>query len=99
LVKDGKPCSGTGGVGDHHSSAGRGVIGASPASGQSPPSACSHSPAGSALLQQQQQQQPCSSTASLLTNMAYQRQHNLINQHQQQANMCSSYLPLQGRAW
>jgi len=82
-VKDGKPCSG----GD------RGVVGASPG----PASACAHSPA---LLQQQpQQQQPCSSTASLLTNMAYQRQHNLINQHQQQANMCSSYLPLQGRAW
>ncbi|CAB3373538.1 Hypothetical predicted protein [Cloeon dipterum] len=97
LVKDGKPCSG-----NNDPSAGRGAIGASPVSGQSPPSACSHShsPAGSAaLLQQQQQQQPCSSTASLLTNMAYQRQHNLMNQHQQQANMCSSYLPLQGRAW
>ncbi|KAF4529547.1 hypothetical protein B566_EDAN014393 [Ephemera danica] len=119
LVKDGKPCSGTGN--DSIVSASRGgIIGASPVSGQSPPgNPCSHSPGSSALVsslqhqqhqqqQQQQQQQSCSipnasSTATLLSNMAYQRQHasNLavMQQHQQQANMCSSYLPLQGRAW
>jgi len=118
LVKDGKPCSGTGdgSVGG----GGRSGIG----NGQSPQTAgagathCSHSPASSGLTHQQQQQQQqqhqqhqqqqqqqsaCSSTASLLSNMAYQRQNlaamGMQHQHQQTANMCSSYLPLQGRAW
>ncbi|XP_066994972.2 homeobox protein Nkx-2.4 [Anabrus simplex] len=112
LVKDGKPCSGTG---DGSVGGGRSSLGGT---GQSPQtgSHCSHSPAGSSMSHQQQQQQQqhqqqhqqqqqsaCSSTASLLTNMAYQRQNlagmGMQHQHQQTANMCSSYLPLQGRAW
>ncbi|KAK6639546.1 hypothetical protein RUM43_007819 [Polyplax serrata] len=49
---------------------------------------------------QQQQQVACSSTATLLTNMAYQRQMGVQQHHQQPpGNICSSYLPLQGRAW
>ncbi|KAJ9576826.1 hypothetical protein L9F63_006600, partial [Diploptera punctata] len=104
LVKDGKPCSGTG----------DGSVGGAGAGGTH----CSHSPASSGLQHQQQQQQQqqhqqhqqqqqqqqsaCSSTASLLSNMAYQRQNlaamGMQHQHQQTANMCSSYLPLQGRA-
>ena len=50
--------------------------------------------------QHQQQQGACSSTATLLTNMAYPRQMGVQQHHQQPtANICSSYLPLQGRAW
>ncbi|XP_063232190.1 homeobox protein Nkx-2.4 [Bacillus rossius redtenbacheri] len=73
---------------------------------------CSHSPASSALGQQQQhqhhqqqhqqqqhQQQQCTSTASLLSNMAYQRQNLAAMGMQHPHQQCSSYLPLQGRAW
>lgn len=104
LVKDGKPCSGT-----NESGAGGNarLVGSS---SQSPQSGghCAHSPGGLASQaqvqqhphQQHSQQGACSSTASILTNMAYQRQMGGQQHHQQPpGNICSSYLPLQGRAW
>ncbi|KAL0270224.1 UNVERIFIED_CONTAM: hypothetical protein PYX00_007696 [Menopon gallinae] len=108
LVKDGKPCSGTndgsgvtgagggGGTGNHcaHSPAGPNM---NPQQG-GPPSHQQQPHPGHP--QQHQQQGPCSSTATLLTNMAYQRQMGVQQHHQQPPNnICSSYLPLQGRAW
>ncbi|XP_065212081.1 homeobox protein Nkx-2.1 [Planococcus citri] len=101
LVKDGKPCSNSSDSQNRSQSQ------------QSLSNHCNaHSPnlnqinvahqQQSQHQQLQQHQQPtCNSTSALLSNMTYQRpnlQHH--HHHQQQStNMCSSYLPLQGRAW
>ena len=88
LVKDGKPCSGTSDTPINRGGGGQ----------QTGGHCAAHSPSLTHQPPQQHQQSACTSTATLLSNMAYQRQ-NLQHQHQQSANMCSSYLPLQGRAW
>ncbi|CAH0384581.1 unnamed protein product [Bemisia tabaci] len=56
-----------------------------------------HSP-GPGLHQSSSASQHQAQQSSLLSNMSYQRQNLQHHQHQQ-ANMCSSYLPLQARAW
>lgn len=103
LVKDGKPCSNSS---DSQSRNQSQQSLANHCNAHSPnldqiggthPAANQHQ-----LQAQQHQQASCNSTSALLTNMAAYQRQNLQHHHhhqQQTTNMCSSYLPLQGRAW
>ncbi|XP_059616161.1 thyroid transcription factor 1 [Phlebotomus argentipes] len=111
LVKDGKPCSGNSNNNQQQQQQQQQVAGGNTtvSSGSNlvtGETANAHSPDTSAALlstyngaqHAQMLQQPCNN--ALMSNslaMAYRNQNNFMsNSHQQQ---CSSYLPLQGRAW
>ncbi|XP_017303079.1 uncharacterized protein LOC108253500 [Diaphorina citri] len=83
LVKDGKPCSGTGGENQSSNSQ---------RTNQSHQGMTSSGHCNSPVSSQQMQQ--CNTLMA-----SYQRPSSMQHHHQQQANMCTSYLPLQGRAW
>lgn len=107
LVKDGKPCSGSS-TSTPQQSSNSGHSNTSLSNGNNnliTNDANNHSPDAASILpnyqstaghQTQMLQQPCNN--SIMSNslaMAYRNQNNFISNQQQ----CSSYLPLQGRAW
>lgn len=103
LVKDGKPCSNSSDSqsrNQNQQSIGNHCNAHSPNLNQI---GSAHQPPNQHQLQPQQHQQPtCNSTSALITNMTSYPRPNLQHHHhhqQQTTNMCSAYLPLQGRAW
>ncbi|XP_039283235.1 thyroid transcription factor 1 isoform X2 [Nilaparvata lugens] len=94
LVKDGKPCGSGGGNENGGGGGGSGGGGGGGSGGRGQTGAGSHCAGHSPHPQHHQQASILSNMAAAAAAAAYPRQ-NLQHPHQQ----CSSYLPLQGRAW